>query len=78
MILNIIQQYCQIFKNVIYGQDESLKKDDLYGGSKLQFIFSEIFIKSFHKISPFDTISDMEINVAIRNSTGMSSTIFIK
>ena len=50
--------------------------DELIGGSRISYIFWEIFRKTLKNIDPFDDITVKDIRTAIRNSNGMKHKFF--
>lgn len=53
------------------GKDLYSKHDELIGGSRIIYIFNDIFSKSVQHLDPFDLLSDNEIRIAIKNSAGL-------
>jgi len=49
----------------------------LTGGSRISYIFNEIFRKSITDIDPFDILSDEEIRIAIKNANGLKPSLFV-
>jgi len=58
----------------IVGGGETL---ELYGGARINYIFSEIFGKSLMGIDPFATLTDEEIRTAICNANGTRPALFV-
>lgn len=50
---------------------------ELYGGARINYIFTEIFGKSLMTIDPFATLTDEEIRTAICNANGTRPALFV-
>jgi dynamin 1-like protein len=50
---------------------------ELYGGARINYIFSEIFGKALMGIDPFATLTDEEIRTAICNANGTRPALFV-
>jgi len=51
--------------------------DELMGGSRINYIFTEIFRKTILEMDPFDNFSDNDIRTAIKNSNGITPVLFV-
>ena len=49
----------------------------MIGGSKITYIFTEIFKKKINEINPFDYIDDHYIRTSIKNANGLAQSLFI-
>jgi dynamin 1-like protein len=47
------------------------------GGARIEYIFSQIFIKSITKMNPFEYLTDIDIRTAIRNANGLRKSLFL-
>lgn len=47
------------------------------GGSRLNYIFYEIFNKSILGIDPFDALTDEDIKTAIKNASSLRPNLFV-
>lgn len=72
----MLQKFSDTYKEIIDGSHSKTKNDELIGGSRISFIYWEIFRKTLKTINPFDDISDKEIRTAIRNSNGLKHKFF--
>lgn len=79
LILQIITQFVTEYKNVLNG-NLNLKVTDLYGGAKVKKIFTTDFKDLIeNKFSGLaSSLIDAEIDIAIKNSSGLSGGLFIK
>lgn len=47
------------------------------GGSRLSYIFYEVFTKSLSAVDPFDALSDNDLKTAIRNASSLRPNLFV-
>lgn len=47
------------------------------GGSRLSYIFYEVFNKSLNAVDPFDNLSDDDLRTAIRNASSLKPNLFV-
>ena len=50
---------------------------ELMGGSRLSYIFYEVFNKSLNNVDPFDNLSDEDLKTAIRNASSLKPNLFV-
>lgn len=62
---------------MIDGKYLKLNNDELMGGSRINYIFNEIFRKSINSIDPFEILSDEDIRTAIKNANGLRPSLFV-
>ena len=72
ILLNIINKFGSQFSDVLYGRNSISSSGELFGGARINYIFNDIFIKAIALIDPFETMSDNDIRVAIRNANGLN------
>jgi dynamin 1-like protein len=77
LILNIIAKYAKQFDEFIEGKFVKDTASELKGGSRLNYIFYEVFTKAIKKIDPFDSLSDDDIKTAIRNASGLGPNLLV-
>ena len=77
ILLQIIDRFAQGFDDALEGRSTSNSTDELQGGSRINFIFEEIYRKTLAQIDPFDRMTDQDIRTAIRNASGTRSTLFV-
>lgn len=77
MILNILAKYTKQIDEYVTGTFVRDVADQYKGGSRINYIFYEIFVAKMNDIDPFDALSDLEILTAIRNAAGLSPGLFI-
>ena len=50
---------------------------ELMGGSRLSYIFYEVFNKSLNNVDPFDALTDEDLKTAIRNASSLKPNLFV-
>mmetsp|Transcript_34279 Transcript_34279/g.58692 ORF Transcript_34279/g.58692 Transcript_34279/m.58692 type:complete len:745 (+) Transcript_34279:37-2271(+) len=77
MLLNIINMFAKDYTNAIDGKLEELSVSELYGGARINYIFTEVFSKYVESVRTSDCINEKDIRTAIKNSTGPRSALFV-
>lgn len=47
------------------------------GGSRLNYIFYEVFNKTLNNVDPFDALTDEDLKTAIRNASSLRPNLFV-
>ena len=76
-ILNLVSKFSQVYNEMIDGSFVKDCNKFFIGGSRINYIFQEIFKKDINNIDPFDELSDDDIRTAIKNSNGLRPSLFI-
>lgn len=79
-MLALLSKFSASFANCIEGKGsshEGLEMNELFGGARIGFIFSEVFVRSLMAVEPFDGLSDEEIRTTITNSNGTRASLFV-
>lgn len=76
-ILNLVSKFSQCYNEMIDGSFIKDCNKFYIGGSRINYIFQEIFKKDISTIDPFDHLSDDDIRTAIKNSNGLKPSLFI-
>ena len=69
-LLSLLSKFSNSFAQIINGSYLDTNNEELFGGSRINYIFFDVFQKAISALDPFDTISDEDIRVAIGNSNG--------
>merc|ERR1712137_864881 len=77
MLLQIITKFSQEYCNAIDGRLSDLGINELFGGARINFIFTEVFAKCLKYISPDDGLTMNDIRTAIQNATGPRASLFV-
>lgn len=79
-MLSLLSRFASNFQSTVEGRgftSNGVEMSELFGGARINFIFSEIFGKSLLSIDPFDGLSDEEIRTAICNANGTRPALFV-
>jgi dynamin 1-like protein len=77
MLLQIITKFSQEYCNAIDGRLSDLGINELFGGARINYIFTEVFAKCLKYISPDDGLTMNDIRTAIQNATGPRASLFV-
>eukprot|EP01088_Endostelium_zonatum_P000165 TRINITY_DN1027_c0_g1_i1.p1 TRINITY_DN1027_c0_g1~~TRINITY_DN1027_c0_g1_i1.p1 ORF type:complete len:743 (-),score=219.96 TRINITY_DN1027_c0_g1_i1:58-2238(-) len=78
ILLSIITKFSNDYKNSIEGKSSDYhSSNELYGGARINYIFTEIFIPWLYEINPTDGMTMESVRVAIRNATGPRASLFV-
>lgn len=77
LILNVIAKYSKFFEEYIEGRFVKDTATMLKGGSRINYIFFDIYTPEISKMDPFDALSDEDIKTAIRNASSLGPNLFL-
>eukprot|EP00013_Stygamoeba_regulata_P016583 CAMPEP_0177682830 /NCGR_PEP_ID=MMETSP0447-20121125/31460_1 /TAXON_ID=0 /ORGANISM="Stygamoeba regulata, Strain BSH-02190019" /LENGTH=759 /DNA_ID=CAMNT_0019192343 /DNA_START=212 /DNA_END=2491 /DNA_ORIENTATION=- len=77
LLLQVITRFSQDYRDAIDGKSSDLSTHELYGGARINFIFSEIFSECLTQLDPLDDLSIDDIRTVIKNATGPRSALFV-
>mmetsp|Transcript_91179 Transcript_91179/g.181818 ORF Transcript_91179/g.181818 Transcript_91179/m.181818 type:complete len:546 (+) Transcript_91179:587-2224(+) len=80
ILLSLLSNYAANFQNTVEGKGslaDGIEMNELYGGARISYIFTEIFGRSLQAMSPFDGLSDDDIRTAICNANGTRQSLFV-
>lgn len=77
-LLNMMSKFSHVYKDMLDGKGLYYSSsDELIGGSRIIFVFNEIFRKTIQKMNPFDILTDDDIRTAIKNANGIRQSLFV-
>jgi hypothetical protein len=77
-LLALISKFSSSFTASIDGQgQENIRRDQLWGGARIQHIFSNSFQKTLESFHALDGLRMDDVRHAIRNATGPKSALFV-
>lgn len=76
LILSLVNKYVKYFIELIEGRSMN-SRDCVIGGARIEYIFSQVFIKSINRLNPFEFLTDSDIRTAIRNANGLRKSLFL-
>ncbi|CAD2099289.1 dynamin-like protein, putative [Plasmodium vinckei] len=78
VLVNYITKFSQQYQDIIDGKVFYKDRvDELKGGARIHYIFNDWYIKALNDFSPLELLSDEEIRIAIRNSSGPRGALFV-
>ncbi len=77
MILNVIAKYTKQYEEFIDGKFVKDTACELKGGSRLNYIFYDVYTEAIRNIDPFDALTDDDIKTAIRNASSLKPNLFV-
>ena len=77
MVLNIIAKYSAAYSEFLEGRFVKDTAIELKGGSRLNYIFYEVFTVAISNIEPFDSLTDDDLKTAIRNASSLKPNLFV-
>eukprot|EP01130_Rhizamoeba_saxonica_P000539 TRINITY_DN10513_c0_g1_i1.p1 TRINITY_DN10513_c0_g1~~TRINITY_DN10513_c0_g1_i1.p1 ORF type:complete len:704 (-),score=146.87 TRINITY_DN10513_c0_g1_i1:48-2159(-) len=77
MLLQIITNFTNSYKDAINGQVSDPESRELYGGARINYIFTEYFSAELKNMDALDGLTTNDIRNVIRNATGPRNALFI-
>ncbi|KAJ3355140.1 vacuolar protein sorting-associated protein 1 [Allomyces javanicus] len=77
VVLSVITEFCNDFRNLLDGTAGDLSTVELSGGARISFVFHELFSNGIKAIDPFDQIKDTDIRTIMYNSSGSQPALFV-
>ena len=77
LVLNIIAKFSTCYTEYIEGTFVKDTALECKGGSRLNYIFYEIFNHAIQNIDPFDALTDDDLKTAIRNASSLKPNLFV-
>ena len=77
LLLQTLSRFAADYVASIDGKLTDMPEGELYGGARINWLFTEHFAGCLAKINPLDGLSPNDIRTAIRNATGPRTALFI-
>jgi len=77
MLLNIINNFTRDYASAIDGKLEEVSTNELYGGARINIIFTDVYGKYIDSIRNGDYLSEQDIRTAIKNSAGPRGALIV-
>jgi len=77
LVLNVLAKYAKAFEEYVSGTFVKDTAVELKGGSRINYIFYDVFSTALTNIDPFDALSDDDIKTAIRNASSLRPNLFV-
>jgi dynamin 1-like protein len=68
IVLNLINRFTTSYSEMIDGKFVKESAMECLGGSRINYIFHNIFVKSIRDIDPFQYLTEKDIQTAIKNA----------
>ncbi|EGG17121.1 dynamin B [Cavenderia fasciculata] len=75
LLIDILNKFALQFRSDLEGVNDEQLTNHVNGGARIRYIFSQAFKNV--KERPFEWLTDQQLRVALRNSSGIRPTMFI-
>ncbi|EFA84816.1 dynamin B [Heterostelium album PN500] len=75
LLIDIMNKFALQFRADLEGVNDDQLTDHINGGARIRYIFSQAFKNT--SVKPFDWLTDQQLRLALRNSSGIRPTMFI-
>ena len=76
-LLELLTKFTNDYKTTIEGTSGNLNIHELYGGARINYIFTDIYTECMNRIGPLDGLTTNDIRTAIRNASGTKTFLFV-
>ncbi|KAF9314413.1 Dynamin- GTPase protein [Podila horticola] len=77
MILQLLTRFASDFVAAIDGTSAEISTKELCGGARIYYIFNNVFGSALDSVNPCENLTNQDIRIAIRNSTGPRPSLFV-
>ena len=77
LVLALINKFINAYGDKLEGRFVQESAVELAGGSRINYIFHDLFRKVINSIDPFEHLTEQEIQTAIKNASAMSPSLFV-
>lgn len=77
IVLNIITEFTNEWRQVLDGKATELSSIELSGGARISFVFHELYSNGVKAVDPFDVVKDVDIRTILYNSSGPAPALFV-
>ena len=77
LVLALINRFVRAYGDKLAGRFIENAAVEMQGGSRINYIFHELFRKAINKIDPFEYLSDQDIQTAIKNASAVKPSMFV-
>lgn len=77
LVLALINRFINAYAEKLEGRFVKESATEVQGGSRINFIFHELFRKVINNIDPFEYLTEQDIQTAIKNASAMSPSLFV-
>jgi dynamin 1-like protein len=73
----LINKFINAYADKLEGRFVEKSAVEMQGGSRISYIFHELFSKVINSIDPFENLTEQDIQTAIKNASAMSPNLFV-
>lgn len=77
LILQLMNNFAKNFISSIEGTSSNINTKELSGGARIYYIYNNVFSRKLNSINPIQDLTIEDIRIAIRNSKGPRSSLFV-
>ncbi|KAF0274450.1 hypothetical protein FOG51_00676 [Hanseniaspora uvarum] len=77
LILQLMNNFAKNFVSSIEGTSSNINTKELSGGARIYYIYNNVFSRKLNSINPIQDLTIEDIRIAIRNSKGPRSSLFV-
>lgn len=77
LLLQLLTKFSTEYVDVIDGRNTDLSTNDLFGGARINHIFTKKFFPYLSKMDACENLTEFDIRNAIRNAKGPRTSLFI-
>ena len=68
LVLSLINKFINSYSDKLDGKFQNTSAVEVQGGSRINFIFHNVFRRVISEIDPFEHLSELDIQTAIKNA----------
>eukprot|EP01113_Clastostelium_recurvatum_P022676 TRINITY_DN2711_c0_g1_i4.p1 TRINITY_DN2711_c0_g1~~TRINITY_DN2711_c0_g1_i4.p1 ORF type:complete len:791 (+),score=210.28 TRINITY_DN2711_c0_g1_i4:18-2390(+) len=77
LLMSLLTSFAQKFQADIEGKQDDVGTNQITGGARIRYIFSNTLPQNFKALSPTDGLSDHQIRIVLRNAAGSRPALFV-
>ena len=77
LVLALINKFINAYGDKLEGRFVKESAVEVQGGSRINYIFHELFRKVINSIDPFEYLTEQDIQTAIKNASAMKPSLFV-
>ena len=77
LVLALINKFINAYGDKLEGRFVKESAVEVMGGSRINYIFHELFRKAINSIDPFEYLTEQDIQTAIKNASAMKPSLFV-
>ena len=77
LVLALINKFINAYGDKLEGRFVKESAVEVQGGSRINYIFHDLFRKVINSIDPFEYLTEQDIQTAIKNASAMKPSLFV-